>query len=293
MLKANSGLPFKLPALTPRYLFNTRRYLSLSVAIGAVALIMVVLGIIPQIQTTLAFQQKATTEGKKLASLEQKARQLEEILTPEILDQIDTVNILLPSKKPLLELLSSLNQIATQANVTFSGIELSPGTIASEAGAVVPTSTSKTKAKAKKGTVKSSATSDTLDVKLTVEGDLVDLNQFFELVERTAPLTTVTSLSLSPKNKALGSLSGGASRPLEERLGQAYEADLLVSAAYFTQSISAAIDAQLPALSQSQQTIVAELATFSVQPFQKQPTIQGGGLQDLFGIQQSEVEVSN
>jgi hypothetical protein len=289
---SNMDLQFKLPTITPRYILETRRYLSLSVLIALVSLLVIVLGIVPQIQASLGIQQKITVEGKRLATLEQKARQLEDILTPPILAQIDTVNILLPSRKPLLELLSSLNQVATQTEVTVAGIELSPGSIATES------TTKSTKSTSTRGqavtTGKSSSVTDSLEVDLSIHGSLAQLNQFFSLVEKTAPLTTITSLSLSPTTKSSGLTSANSvTIPLSERLAEEYEANITVSAAYFTQSISAAVEAQLPALNQSQQTIVEELANFSVQPFEKQPNIQGGGLEDLFGVDLPPIEVTN
>jgi hypothetical protein len=279
---------FNLSKITPRYILNTRRFLTLSVAIGLVACLVVILGIIPQIQAMLEVQNQTAVESRKLAALEQKARQLEQILTPELLGQIDTVNVLLPSRKPLLELLASLNQVSNQTQVSVTGIELSPGSIATDsstpAGSAAPSS--------KQNRGKSSSASNSLTVKLLVEGQLSQLNQFFNSMESTAPLVTITSLSLSPQNKI--ALSSDVVPGLFEDPGsQRYEAALEISAAYFTQSIAAAIDSALPTLSQSQQEIIQELASFTVKPLQDQPTIQGGGLQDLFGVEQPTIEVTN
>lgn len=280
-------IPLQLSNITPRYLMDTRRYLSLAILFGFVSLLVLGVGVIPQIQAALQIQQETNVENKKLTALEQKVRQLENVLTPEILAQIDTVNLLLPSRKPLLDLLSSLNVVAGQAQVSFTGIELSPGSIATDSASLADQGTKR------KG--KGSSASDSLDVKLKVQGSLAQLNQFFELVERTTPLTTITSLSLSPKNKAVGLTSEGLLQTNEEdpTLAQQYEAELDVSAAYFTQSVSAAVDAALPTLNRSQQEIVDELATFSVQQVNQQPSIQGGGLEDLFGVTQPPVEVTN
>lgn len=280
---------FNIAKLTPRYILDTRRFLSISVGIGLVACLVVLLGIMPQIQAMFDVQKQTATESKKLAALEQKARQLEQILTPELLGQIDTVNILLPSRKPLLELLASLNQVSNQTQVSVTGIELSPGSIATNS-AETPSSSGSRSKQANRG--KSSSASNSLAVKLLVEGELTQLNQFFNLVESTAPLVTITSLSLSPQNKV--ALSSEITPGLFEDPGsQRYEAALEISAAYFTQSVAAAIDAALPSLSQSQQDIIQELATFTIKPLEDQPTIQGGGLQDLFGVEQPTIEVTN
>jgi len=285
--------PIQLSGITPKYLLETRRYLTLTVAIAIVSLLVVFIGIMPQIRTSLDLQQKSATEGKKLQAWEKKAQQLEQILTPEILSQIDNVNILLPSRKPLLELLSSLNLVANQAQVTFTGIEISPGSIATDSAGLQTDAASGKAVKKAKG--KASSASDSLDMKITVQGSLANLNSFFELVERTAPLTTVTSLSLQPKAQTVSLTSSGSlSAPTasQSAIAQPYEADIDVSTAYFTQSISAAIDAALPDLNRSQQQIVTDLSTFTVRPLEAQNGIQGGGLQDLFGVTEPQVEAN-
>lgn len=273
----------KLPALSARYLFDSRRYLMMSIGAAVVTVLLLVIGIIPQVQTIFELQGKTVSQQGKVEKLEVKVTQLEEILSPEVIAQIEKVDLLLPSKKPLLELLTSLNQVAGQSQVTFTGIELSPGSIASDSTAVAGDRPSR-------GSVGTggSADADTLEIELKVQGSLDQLNQFFALVEKTAPVSTIMSLSLSPQSQG-----GVFSDQAVEIVGDIYEAEVKVATAYFTKPVSAAVDAPLPALSQTQQQFLAEIAQFTVTELAPQQDILGGGLNDLFGVLPPPIGIKN
>lgn len=277
----------QLPTITPRYVLETRRYLALSVGIGLVVVLVVFVGIIPQVQAILNLQRETSGQQQQVTKLEQKVRQFEQVLNPEILAQIQTVDILLPSQKPLLGLLASLDSVANLSGVSYSGIELTPGSIATESAELEANGFVATTPRASVATG-GSTDADSLDVRLRVNGTLEQLNQFLALIERTAPISTVISLSLTPQGRPVL-----LSTDSPETVTGQYEAEVTVAAAYFTRSVSAAVDAALPTINSNQQEFLNELAQFTVQEVPPQLEIMQGGLDDLFGVEQPPTGVKN
>lgn len=272
------------PAITSRYLFQTRRFLVLAVVAGAVAALLVIFGIWPQVSAALEINSQLQDQNRTVAALEAKAQQLETVTNPELLENIEIVNALLPSKKPLLELLNSLNVVAGQTGVTYTGLELSPGSIASDSASLGDTGASRRPSVA----TGNSSDADTLEVKLRVQGTLEQLNQFFNLIERTSPISTITALSLTPQGRAaIFSDDDG------EVLPNSYEAEVTINTAYFTRAVAAAVDAALPTLTADQQQFLDEIAQFTVETLPEQQGIVGGGINDLFGVSQPPTGVAN
>ncbi len=113
-------------------LIINRRYLLFSMAIALVSLIVIFSGITSQINNIFDLRREIKVGQEKVAVLRQKTIDLENIEAREAYKSQDLVNKILPSKKPLLELLTSLNTVASQNNVIFVDLSLSPGKIASE-----------------------------------------------------------------------------------------------------------------------------------------------------------------
>lgn len=275
----------QLPTITPRYIFETRRYLAMAAGVGLVAVLLLVIGLVPQLQVIVSLQGEVTTQQEQVNKLDAKVKQLEQVLSPDLLAQIQTVDILLPSRKPLLELLASLNNVANLSGVSYSGIELSPGSIATESaetGKSGPTH---------RGSIATGGSSDadSLEVKLKVSGSLDQLNQFFDLVEQTAPISTIISLSLAPQHRQ----TLFSEETPNQVSGDLYDAEVTVATAYFTRSVSAAVSAPLPKLSQDQQQFLSELAQFTIEELAPQQEVMGGGLDDLFGVEQPPTGVQN
>ena len=251
-----------------RYLTTTRRKLLYSAGLLVLA-VGVGLGIaLPQAQSALQIAQELQSENQFANKLQQKATELEQVSQSPAFSKANLVNAVLPSKKPLIELLTSLNAVVQDSGVIITNIELSPGKIATEAAdAPKKASTSKVK----KGAAIVSRDYDVLDVQLTTEGSLEQLNVFLEGVEKIIPASTVTSLSLS---KPL--------RPSKVVTQSVYEAELVISSFYFTKSITSALEAPLPPVGADGEKALEEVDTFSFVSVTQPTVIQGGGLEDLF-----------
>lgn len=281
---ADKSVTNQRPAITSRYLLQTRRFLVLAVAAGAVAALLVLFGIWPQVTTALELNTELQAQNRTVESLEDKARQLEQVTSPELLENIETVNALLPSKKPLLELLNSLNVVAGQTGVTYTGLELTPGSIATDSASLGDSGATRRPSLA----TGNSSDADTLEVKLRVQGSLEQLNQFFSLVERTAPISTITALSLTPQGRA-AIFSDGQN----EVVPNSYEAEVTINTAYFTRPVAAAINAALPTITSDQEQFLNDIAQFTIETLPEQQGIVGGGINDLFGVSQPPTGVAN
>jgi Tfp pilus assembly protein PilO len=259
--------------LNQRYLLVTRRFATLAASVVAVCVLLVVLIVVPQIQSTVQVFSDLQDANEDVSNLERKVAQLQNLPQSILLQASDDINAVLPSKKPLLELLSAYNQLAIQTGVQFSDVSLAPGVISTQS-AQVTTAGGRRAAP----TRRRSTEYDQLDLSLKVTGNLNDINIFLQQVEEIAPVTTVTSMSLSERRLRLA-----------EQVETVFEADLVTSSYFYTESVTAAVRAAVPTLSADQQEVITEIQSYYVPQVNEQTTIQGGGLEDLFGL--SEVDL--
>ncbi len=258
-----------------RYYLTTRKYAVLAGGVVLLCIGLVVVGIVPQAQAALTLWSDWQTEKKMVAQLEKKANELSTVQSSLAFAKAETVNQVLPAKKPLLELLSAVNLAATTTQVQVADISLSPGNIATDAAslAAAPASTGKTTRKGS-GAAAVKKAYEALEVSLKVTGPLTSINQFFIQVEKTAPASILTSISLSKmQRQALQA----ADAP------EQFEAKITITTYYYTQSVTAALEAPLPPITAVEEKVLAELDTFTYPTVQSQLQIQGGGLVDLFG----------
>lgn len=267
----------KKPEINFKSLTTNRRYLLFSGLSALVALLVTFSGIAPQINSLFDLRREIEAGQEKTAILRQKTIDLENIDAQEAFNSLASVDKILPSKKPLLELLTSLNVVAGKNNIVFMDMSLSPGKIASESAEFLGVA-KKTSKKKKAQPQKKNDGYDTLIVELEIAGLFSDVQQFFLDVERVAPLTTITSLSIDIK-------SDNIIKPSDE-----VQAELVLSSYYFTQSITANVSSSLPDIGRKEQAIIAEIKGYLFPTFNVQKQIRGGGLEDLFGLNLEDVE---
>lgn len=260
-------------------LLTNRRYLVISVFSGIIGLMIVFMGIIPQINQNFDMNREIKTEQEKLKSLIQKVSDLENVSAQEAFSSVGLVNQILPSKKPLLELLAALNASAAKDGVVFTNLSLSPGEIASESAQFLDRAKTTSKRKKKTAPVSKEGYSS-LDVELEVSGIFSDIQEFLLNIEKVAPLINIKSLSLNIKSENI-------IRPTDQ-----VEAELVVSVYYFTQTVSAALESSLPDIGRREQEIISEVNGYFYPSVNVQEQIVGGGLEDLFGLSSEEIEES-
>ena len=180
--------------------------------------------------------------------------------------QADVVRAALPSNKPLLEFLTSLNSIAVASNIAVKDFALSPGSIATDSAEAATNKKSK-----------NADNVDTLDLEIEIEGTFDQLQQFLLDIEKISPFTTITQLSL-------GKGTSAADRSTDRIIG----AKLSTSTYFFTQSIKATVDAPLPKLTATDRNVLTALSDFQEYDLPEQTEILGG-VADPFGINKLEI----
>lgn len=251
-----------------RFFFYSRKYFSLGVALIIAAVTIFVFATYPQVDVALSNHQLLQKEEKNLEKVRKKSIELEQVkLLPEF-TQAALVDEVLPSKKPLLEIISSLNNVANTNNVTLTDFSVKPGDIASDS-TKVNTQRSSSNTKYQK-----------LDSNLAASGTIEDVENFISILERITPITTVTDISLSRSRKE------GADG---EEIVLA-KADLSISSYFFTQSIRAAVDQPLPKIGEKEKEIFNTIQEFTPTTLDKQTTIESGNLEDIFNIDGIDID---
>lgn len=244
---------------------STRRYF-----VAAVSLVVVAVGLVAfllLVQLTHIFDEINVlhAEQKSLATLKQKVEDLSNTAFLQQADNQRKIDILLPSKKPLLQLLNNTGQAVRDANVALESIETSPGRIASGSAQLQ----SNVQFAGEAPTTKINGV-DVLTIGLTVNGTLAQINTFLKNMEQITPISDITQLQLVTN----GTL------PTESGL---YQAKLRVASYYFTQPVSLSVDSPLPIIQGNEQNFLNNINQFKYAAEAPQETIQGGGLGDLFG----------
>lgn len=227
---------------------------------------MIVFAIIPQFKQAWELRGKAELEKPKLEKLNQKLAAIENIRFSPEFSQADFVNQALPSKKPLLELMVSLNSISIASGVTIERFELNPGMIATDAAT----------ARANQRNLKNQGDVDTLDIKMSVVGSDEAVEKFISQIEEIAPFTTVTRMTLSSLLNQEGAEFTSSNNDRR--------AELATSTFFFAKPIVATIDNPLPTVSTNEQVVLNSLAKLVPSELPEQTSISGGGLEDLFGV---------
>lgn len=275
------------------YLLRSRRFIVIAVGLGLVAVSLLAFVIVPQTQSLLSFNQERTKNKTMLAKLLAKQQTLAEITTESIYQEADDINRSLPSQKPLLEFMNSMDTRAREAEIIIEEISLNPGLISTQSATTQVSGRAKSRAGTATTQTASRGPYSTLDVQLTVSGDLQKINTFLRFIEMTAPLTNVTSITLSEQRSSRPQL--GVGTDLAEVLKTTpFKAELIISTYYFTQSVASAVESDLPKIGASEQTALQTISTFLYPEFDKQQQIRVSNVLDLFqlGIETAEADES-
>lgn len=260
-----------------KYFYNTRRFLVWTGFLGLLSVGIILLSIVPQINSTNKLYNEMLKENKRLAQLRVKVSQLDDASNSTILVNSDKINSTLPSKKPLLELLSGLNGIGNKTQVSFNDISLTPGEISTKSAESAAT-------KKKKESNIAAKKYEVLDLDVTVTGKIQNINQFLKEVELLAPFTNVTAMALNEKTTNNQDLSFSDT---------VFEAKLTITTYFFNRAITATIDSSLPQLTAAQQSVINGIQNFTYTTVEAQSEIRGGGLENLFPNVDSLPNVEN
>lgn len=249
----------KVDKLNIRILMSTRQYMLYTVGLGALLLILAFALFIPQSQEAYATFSKIQKERPNTEKLDQKLAALNSIPATAEYAQIEIVEKALPSRKPVLELLTSLSTVSQNTSVVIESFDVSPGLVATDEASL-------------KSAAKSDKSYDSLKVNLEISGTFKQVQDFIIQVERVSPFTTVTQMDLS------GELNEAKTADAEQK----FKAKLVTETYFFTQSIAVRVESPLPIIAAQEQTVLSALAAFAPINVPIQTEVRGGGSDDLF-----------
>ncbi len=256
-----------------------RRYFFAALGVVLLAAVILFAAVVPAFLGDLDLQQKLQDEKNLLAQLNQKVDSLQQSVYLSNADSVKDVNLALPSEKPLLALLATTNQLAQSSGVTVANVDTSPGKLATTSGKLTAPDTSNPSDPANNPNLPREVR--TLNIQVEVRGTLAQINQFIQQMEQATPFVNISQIALS-------SLAQGANTNASTSQ-DVFSAKLNLTTYYFAQSVSVLVDAPLPDIGPQEQDLLKNLSSFIFPEVQKQQNIQGGGLQDLFGVNSSGI----
>lgn len=252
----------KKPSFNLHLFLHMRQKLVIAIGVGlAAALVVFFLGV-PQFQKIFETQAKLQKETTRLNKLKQKLSELDSITYEPAFGQVAFISETLPSKKPLLELLTSLYAVTQKSGVVVDDFSISPGLVATTAAELSQASKTQT------------AGYDTLELKLSVTGSFEQLQDFILLTETVTPFTTITSFGL---NASFGETT------VDEK--DKFSATLVTNTFFFTKPISVSLEQALPKLAEEDYIVLSELSGYERIELPEQSTILGGGSIDFFQVE--------
>jgi Tfp pilus assembly protein PilO len=228
----------------------------------------------PQIASIFKSKSELDKNRTQLKKLQQKLVELKQIRLSEEFKKKDKVDEVLPSHKPLLELLANLNQAAKKTSIIFTNFEISPGKVASPGAKV------KRAAETRKGY-------NALELELSIRGKEEDVDQFLELVEKIAPLTTITELSINRKDYDLTEDEVEmevATKATGNNLTVS-SADMVMSTYYYTRTVTTTLSKKLPSVGEEEIKIFETIQKFRPSNFEPQTKLEKSELEDIFGVE--------
>lgn len=245
-----------------RLLWNTRKELVLGVLFFILSLLVLVLGVIKQITPIADSLREFKEKEAELAKFYGKAEQLKQLAIDPNFNQSSDIDKVLPSHKPLLEILNNLNKIANSSQVVIKNFSLNPGEIATDS-----TQARRTTSEQK---------FDYLDLDFSVSGPLWRIQTFLDLIEQVTPISTITSISIN--------------RDIDKDPDAIAQADLILRSFYFTQSIRTTITSPLPDITLAERKILDNINQLIPNDLQEQEQIIKGDRGNLFGITDQSIE---
>ncbi len=244
-----------------KFYFNTRRELFYAIDLVILSLALLLFLIMPQAQLLFTQMHQLESENRTLTTLRKRAINLDNLKTSVTMKNLKVLDRVLPSKKPLLELLTQLNNLSKVNQIKIDVLQVSPGVISS-------ISIDKTKLPKQSRATKDY---DSLTLKMTVSGSFDRVQRFISLLEKISPFTTVKSFSLNKKSS------------LEMAQSDQVSARLTTKTYFFLSNERQIAKGAVIKPTAKDEALLNQLENFRVlnRPIDVSHT---GGLEDLFGI---------
>jgi hypothetical protein len=255
-----------MPANTQEFnyklVWNTRKELVLAILFFILSFVIFTMVLIRQIDPVKKVFAELNKTNQELNKFQTKADELAAIAFDSEFKKMNEINEVLPSHKPLLEILNNLNNVALQSETLIENFALSPGEIATD-------STLLAKSRKQKNY-------DELELEFAVSGQLKNVQSFMTLIEQVTPISTITRISLNQEADETGTVKTTA--------------NLTLKTFYFTQPISVTITEPLPPIANNQLIILEEIKKLIPSTLPIQDTVVKNNRGNLFGLQGISIE---
>jgi hypothetical protein len=245
-----------------KLIWNTRKELVLAILFFILSFIIFTMVVLRQISPIKAVFAELAATNLELEKFQVKADELASIAFDSEFKKMNEIDEVLPSHKPLLELLDNLNSVSVQTETLIENFSLSPGEIATD-------STLLTKTRKQKSY-------DELELEFAVSGTLSSVQNFMTLIEQVTPISTITSISLNQEINEIGTVETTA--------------NLTLKTFYFTQPISVTITEPLPPIANDQLIILEEINKLIPSNLPVQEEVVKSDRGNLFGLQGMSIE---
>ncbi|HSW90069.1 MAG TPA: hypothetical protein VLH19_04320 [Patescibacteria group bacterium] len=174
-----------------------RRYFTVALVSWIAMGVLSISVLIPQAQQILDVTKQIQSTQSDLDKAKTAAAFADSLSASSLQKELDSFNHVLPATKPIIPLLSSLERVAGNAQITITSFDVVPGKIATQGGTLDTTGQTKS-------TIPGLLA---LPLKLEVMGTFGNMNLFFQGLDEVAPLVHASSIQFA----ALGSNSKDAS----------------------------------------------------------------------------------
>jgi len=261
-----------------KILLNSRKSLLLAILLVWATVFMIFFGIKPQIEAVFEINGKLDEEKQQFQKVSIKLNELKQIKISDQFKQKDKVDEVLPSHKPVLELLFNLQQTAQTSQASIVSLLINPGKIATESAELeliqTPATSTRRRGQPAPTVAPSRKRFDSLQMELVVRGTQEQIDLFIKTIERITPFTSIVELSIRDVRR-------GQRDEAETR----QEATLVLNTYYYTQVISTSIDSILPTVGEKELRAFNTIMDFVPSEYTLPTEIRGANIEDFFNIE--------
>lgn len=244
-----------------------RRQAVLAGLLVATAVGVVIFGSLPQLSLARENYQAWQETKTEYDQLVAKQQQLAALPQTALFQQQDLINRVLPSQKPVFQLVNSVLAVASDNQVRVIGYQLSPGEVSVDEEIATEDTLSK---QPRREQVNRGATGvEEFKITVSIEGSQRNTNQFVDALNQTLPLISLTELEID----TLG----------DDDQNEVRTTALELSTFFFTGSVTSTLGQDLPRVPAEQLEVMTELSRFQVPAVVESDRIFGGGQEQLFG----------
>ncbi len=189
--KKLAGFDFSMDSILA--LAKRRRYFSISLIAWLSIIVLLVLVVVPAVQSILAIRQELMTAQDELDTKQRLISSLDALDTTDITRANNVLSAALPVEKPVLPVLYSIDRLATNALVSVANFQVSPGLLGTGSAKLTAAATTVSPI---------SPLLATLPLKMNVSGGFTNLSTFFQSLDNVVPFIQINSIQFSTDAKA-------------------------------------------------------------------------------------------